>query len=335
MRTFALLLTLLSITTTGMSIEHAVPTNRSELKDGEWFPYVISKIAPLERWRFATSPEDLRKSDFASDFEYQSAIRDSSSFPRFCFSLFRPKPELWRALLAAVENQTGPVFWQFNGDCLAAYPRKLTFMAPITSDEDIREMMRRIEEAQRNPPQPDLEFVKKAMADIPRFCGYLEHRLALIDKEPEQFDPAWLTREGLRSHPAQFEDFIESGSWSVALTRNPNSDSRSQLKDIYLNFGISAWGAEKLLKSLGADWDKYVRSGNSGPIVAEYPILSQFDDETADVIVSPKQVQALLKECFKAEGHVKDAPSIRVLDKFIRIARWAEKLQVGIYFGGQ
>jgi hypothetical protein len=318
-----------------MSIEHAVPTNRSQLNGGEWFPYVISKIAPLERWRFAASSADLSMSEFESDLEYQNAIRDSSSFPRFCFSLFRPKPEFWRDLLAAIENQNGPVFWQFNGSCLAAYPRKLTFVAPITSPEDIREMMRRTEDAQRNPPKANSEFVKKAMADIPRFCAYLEDRLALVRKEPKQFDIGWLTKQGLRSHPAQFEDFLEPGSWSVALSKNPKVDWRSRKRDIYLHFGISASGAAELLKRLGADWDKYMSSENGGPILATYPMLSRFDDETADVIISPKQVPALLQECFRAENHVKDPSSIRVLDKLIRIARWAEKLQVGIYFGGQ
>jgi len=58
MRRLALILWLLFLTNSIMSAEHRVPTNRSELKGGDWFPYVISKIAPLESWTVEPSAAD-------------------------------------------------------------------------------------------------------------------------------------------------------------------------------------------------------------------------------------------------------------------------------------
>src|SRR5438105_101277 len=92
---------------------HSVPKDRAALTNRDWLPHVISKIAPLEWWSFASSSSDLRREDFSSDYEYEQARADTS-FPRFCFSLFRPKPEVVSLLRAAVDGYKGDVIWAMD-----------------------------------------------------------------------------------------------------------------------------------------------------------------------------------------------------------------------------
>jgi hypothetical protein len=56
---------------------------------------------------------------------------------------------------------------------------------------------------------------------------------------------------------------------------------------------------------------------------------------TEDTIYEHDEIDALLAEYLKAQAKLKDPQAIRGLDNLIRIARWAQKLKTGIYFGGQ
>src|SRR5215475_6866711 len=82
-----------------LAAEHPVPKDRTTLADRDWLPHVISKVAPLEWWSFASSPSEIRREDYASDFIYSSEKQDAWHFPRFCFSFFRAKPEVISSLL--------------------------------------------------------------------------------------------------------------------------------------------------------------------------------------------------------------------------------------------
>src|SRR5215813_3318363 len=318
-----------------MSAVHPVPKDRAALSNRDWLPHVISKLGPLEWWTFVSSSAEIRREDYPSDFGYALAKQDTWEFPRFCFSLFRPKPEVMSSLFTAVEQYAGGVVWAMHEGCIGAWPAKTTFMAPITTDEE----RRRFEEVARNPPQADPEFVKGAMIDAPKFSLYLEERLGLKGKPSLDFDPQWLTREGLAASRGQFEDYWEPGDWSVFLALKPKEFAKTSeptsASDRPLAMGVGMREQNALLEELGADWDSYQRGGMQGPVLSAYPLLSRLGDIAEDTFYEPDEVDALLAEYLRAQNKVKDIQAIRALDNLIRIARWAQKLKVGIYFGGQ
>jgi len=318
-----------------MAGEHSIPKDRANLTAGEWFPYVLSKIGPLEWWNFAASHKDVRRDEYPSDWSYNLAKQNTWEFPRFCFSLFRPKPELFAALFGAVDKYKGEVVWSMHDGCIGAMPGRPTFYPTLSTPQDFENLASAIQ----NPPKPDPDFVKRAMSDIPRFCLYLETALGLTEKPTQDFDQEWLTAEGLAHCGGEFDDFVERGSWSVFLARQPDkyghdfkptsSDDRS------INFGISMFEHDALFIDLGADWTKYQQSGGAGPILPNYPLLSRLDDISNDAVYQPTEVNGLLAELLRLQEALKDPQAIRGADKLVRTARWAQKLQVGIYFGGQ
>ena len=317
---------------------HPVPKDRAALADRDWLPYVISKLAPLEWWSFAASSAEIRREDYSSDFRYQLAKQDSWEFPRFCFSLFRPKPEIMTSLIAAVNEYNGDVIWVMHDDCIAAMPGtpgKQMFYTALPTAENLKKM----EELARNPRQADPEFVKRAMSGVPRFAAYLEQGLGLAGKPPLDFDPQWLTQQGLAASRGQFEDFWEPGDRSVFLARDPAEYARTSKPtspvDRDLALGIGMFEEDALLAELGADWESYQRSGENGALVPAYPLLSRLSDISDDALYESGEVDALLAECVQAQVKVKDHLAIRGLDNLFRIARWAQKLKVGIYLGGQ
>jgi hypothetical protein len=107
-----------------MFATHPVPKDRTALTDGEWFPHVLSKLAPLEWWSYQESNADVKRKDYASDWRFQLARQNTWEFPRFCFSLYRPSNESFTALLRAVEEYQGAVVWHMHDDCIGAWPSK-------------------------------------------------------------------------------------------------------------------------------------------------------------------------------------------------------------------
>jgi hypothetical protein len=315
-----------------MAAVHAVPKNRSALTGGEWFPYVISKLAPLEAWTFAASMDDVKRENYSSDFSYNLARQNTWEFPRFCFRMFRPPIEDWTALYKGVGEYQGSVIWVMHDGCIAPMAAKPTLYAPITSEE----AKHNLEDAIRNPPKADPEFVKKAMADIPSLCGFLEKKLGLQDKNPVDFDQRWLTREGLAQSRTEFEEFFEPGSWSVFLAREPEVYAKTfaptSPSDRHLSIGIGMFEHDALFKELGARWES---GGEREPPLPDYPLLSRLDDITSDATYAPDDVSPLLAEYSRAQQAARDPQSLRGLDNLIRIAKWAQRLRLGIYFGGQ
>jgi hypothetical protein len=333
----------LIVTMTAMAQTHEFPTDRNELKGGEWFPYVFSKLAPLEWWNFVSSLDQIKRADYHSDWAYGLAKQDTRNFPRFCFSFFRASPKLLANLQPVFDKYKGDVAWLLEGDCIIPIAGnsdlRLAMLPEYVSSgnpEDIRIIA---EEMAKHPPQPDAEFVKKATADLPRFCAWLEDRLDLRDKPPLLFDPHWLTREGLAAVPGRFEDFAEPGAWTAVLTRDPQSyaDTRGVTsgKQIFLGFGLGMFEQEALFDELGADWEGFQARGRQGPVLPRYPLLSRLDDNTEDAFYPPEDIDSFLVECVRAQEQVKNPQSVRGLDKLIRIARWAQKLKLGIYFSGE
>jgi len=317
--------------------QHAVPTNRSTLKGGAWFPYVIGKLAPLEWWSYQESISDVKQEEYRSDSSYQLARQNTWEFPRFCFAMFRPSLESIHALLNAVKDYEGGVAWVMHDDCIGAWKTKPTAQGMVRLPYTMsKEEVEKHNESLRQPP--DSAFIEKAVADIPAFCSYLEKRLGLTEPDPRQFDPRWLTAEGLAQSKEDFEDFVEPGEWSVFLTRDPDTYAKTFKptspvdRSVGMSFGM--FQGEELFKELGAESNKNNLGRDESSIVPGFPLLSRLSDVTSDATYQPGEVAQLLSEIHRAQQIAKGRRSIRALDNLIRVARWAEQLNVGIYFGG-
>src|SRR5438067_46561 len=125
---WGILLTVAS--TIPMAGSGSIPKDRAQLSNGDWFPYVISKLSPLEWWSFAASSAEVRREDYPSDWGYELAKQNTWEFPRFCFSLFRPNPEVFSSLLEKVEQYEGDVVWVMHDNCIVAMSFHPTFYTP-------------------------------------------------------------------------------------------------------------------------------------------------------------------------------------------------------------
>jgi hypothetical protein len=288
-----------------------IPKDRTELTGGEWFPYVLSKIAPLEWSNYRESSSDVTGTHYSVD-----------QFPNFCFFLFRPPTESYFALVRAVSEYQGAVVWQVIGNCIAALPAKPTFYAPILTEEDAK----RLEQAIKNPPKPDPTFVKRAVADIPGLGSYLEKRLNLTDVVPKDFDPAWLTREGLAQSRDEYADFYEPGDQPVFLVSGSKT-FRSSAGRQRLGMGVTMHQIGQIINELEAS--------SEDDSLQDFPLLSRLSDITNSAIYEPTEIPSFQSELLHVQRVAKQPPSIRGLDNLIRIARLAEKQNLGIYFVGQ
>ena len=175
---------------------------------------------------FQESMSDVKQEEYRSDSSYQLARKNTWEFPRFCFAMFRPSLESIHALLNAVKDYEGGVAWVMHDDCIGAWKAKPTgqgmVLLPYTMS---KEEIEKHNESLRQPP--DAAFIEKAVADIPAFCLYLEKGLGLTERDPQQFDPRWLTAEALAHSKGDFEDFVEPGEWSVFLARDPDTYAKT------------------------------------------------------------------------------------------------------------
>jgi hypothetical protein len=319
--------------------QHAVPTNRSTLKGGAWFPYVISKLAPLEWWSYQESISDVKREEYLSDRSYELDRQNTWEFPRFCFSMFRPSAESVRELVKAVKDYEGAVAWVMHDDCIGAWKSKPASDGIVMLPPDRTMSSEEIEKHNQSLRQPpDGAFLEKAVADIPVFCSYLENRLGLTERDPQQFDPRWLTAAGLAESKGEFEDFLEPGTWSVFLTRDPDEFAKTfkptSPPDRSLGLSMTMSQQDDLFKELGAEWNSENTATKDSPLIPGFPLLSRFSDVTSDAVYAPDEVASFLEELRRAQQIVKEPSSIRGLDNLIRVARWAQKLNLGIYFGG-
>lgn len=246
--------------------------------------------------------------------------------------MFRPSAESFRALLNAVKDYEGAVAWVVHDDCIGAFKSKPTSHGMVSLPSEMSPQdIEKYNQSLRQPPDP--AFIEKAVADIPVFCSYLEKRLGLTERDPQQFDPRWLTAEGLAQSKGHFEEFLEPGTWSVFLARDPDTYTKTSKptspNDRSLSMGIGMFQQEDLFNELGAKW-----SGGISAVIPGFPLLSRLSDISSEAIYEPDEVASFLEELLRAQQVVKKPGSIRGLDNLIRIARWAQKLNVGIHFGG-
>jgi hypothetical protein len=323
----AALLFLLS-TLSAAKVANPVPKMRESLSGGDWFPYVFAKIAPLEKWNVVLSSDDIVREHYASESEFAAAKRNTWAIPRFCFAFFRPSARDFLRLLSSVDRYQGAVFWSYIDGCLQAFQSKATFYGPI-GDLSQEEMLERLEDAIRNPPKADPEFVKKAIADIPNFCMFVESQLGLRDRSPQDFDSSVFAKEKLAESPGTFEDFFEPGDF-MPILKAPGKPMVG--RNDRPNFGISSEAMNDLLTELGADWGK---TSYEDLFVPDYPLLSRLSDIANTAVYQPAEINRLLAEVLRAQGQAKYPSSIRTLDKLYRIVKWAERDETGIVFPGQ
>lgn len=170
------------------------------------------------------------------------------------------------------------------------------------------------------------------MADIPNLCLYIEKEFDIASKESQDFDDHVLTREGLASTPGLFDDFVEPGDFWPFLEDRSQRNGASSLRGPA--FGIDSGRLWDAMQELGA------RPANSvgnlqDPILKDYPLLSRLNDISMGAYYEPQEIPSLIAEVVRAQSKVKQSPSLRALDDFYRIARWAERDRTGIFFPGQ
>ena len=315
------------------AVSHPVPKSRTDLKGSDWFPFVFSKIAPLEEWRVETSATDIKRENYTSDSEYGQSIRNTWEFPRFCFSFFRPPAEAGANLRAAIEQYHGAVTWVLMGGCVSAYPAgtKFTFYTPLGSDPDA---MAKFTEAMRNPPKPDPELVRLAISDVPTFCSYLEESLGLTGKTPQDFDLNWLTTEGLRQSRPEPEDFVEPGDWWVEL--RPQQSTQQGSARVSFSFGPTDLEISAILDELGGNRDKRPEERNRS-LLLRFPMLSRLGGFSAldTFYFTREEARWLYSECVQVQPRLRSRKAIRGMDKLIRMAHRADELQMGIFFAGE
>src|SRR5207245_6890108 len=261
------------------------------------------------------------------------ARQNTCEFPRFCFAMFRPSLESIHALLNAVNDYEGGVAWVMHDDCIGAWKAKPTGQGMVRLPYTMsKEEIEKHNESLRQPP--DATFIEKAVADISVFCSYLENRLGLTERDPQQFDPRWLTAEGLAQSKGEFEDFVEPGTWSVFLARDPDTYAKTFKptspvdRSVGMSFGM--FSGEELFKELGVEWkSSNGEEAGAALVVPGFPLLSRLSDITSDATYQPDEVAQLLSEILRAQQIAKGRRSIRALDNLIRVARWAAKLNVG------
>ena len=140
--------------------------------------------------------------------------------------MFRPSRESLRALRNAVKDYEDAVARVMHDDCIGAWKSKPTHYGMVRVPSNVSSA----ETEEHNPSlrqPPDSAFIEKTVADIPVFCSYLEKRLGLTDRDPQQFDPRWLAAEGLAESKGEFEDFLEPGTWSVFVARDPHTYAKT------------------------------------------------------------------------------------------------------------
>jgi hypothetical protein len=253
--------------------------------------------------------------------------------------MFRPSAESVRASVNAVKEYEGAVAWVMHDDCIGAWKAKPTSDGFVMLPPDKAMSSEEIEKHNQSLGQPpDPAFIEKAVADIPVFCSYLEKRVGLTESGPHQFDPLWLTAEGLAQSKGEFEDFLEPGTWSVFLARDPDKFAKTfkptSPTDRSLGLSMTMSQQDDLFKELGAEWNSQNAATKDSPIIPGFPLLSRFSDVTSDAVYEPDEVASFLEELRRAQQIAKERRSIRALDNLIRIARWAQQLNLGIYFGG-
>jgi hypothetical protein len=320
-----------------MRAYHPVPRDRHALRSIDWFPHVLSKLAPLEWWAFSASATDIRREDYSSDSAFAIARQNTWAFPRFAFSMFRPSPDAYASLHTAVNEYNGEIAWSMQNSFIAARLTKSADLAvaPLT----IGSMS---EGRTLSAPQSDPEFVKRAVDDIPHLGVYLESRLGLGDRPAVDFDPRWLTRAGLTASRPQFEDFVEPGFWTAILAKEPETLVRTgqstsgEDRPLSIGIAISQWDA--LCEELGEN-RQTDSTDKKRPSLPEYPLMSRMDDRRysafyrfGDTFYRAEEINALLIEYQRAQDCVQDPHAIRGLDNFVRIGRWAHQLKVGIAF---
>jgi len=310
-------------------LSRPVPKDRNSLKGGDWFPYGFSKIAPLEWWSCSNFAIDLKLKHFPDGIRYKSALNRAYLSPVFSFSWFRPRPDSYRRQQELLEGYIGPVYWWKVDANISAYKRKPRPGLIAISSEEVRQQWEK-EKAELLTPDPD--FIQRCIEDIPALCAYIEKQLGLEGVAPSDFSEEWLTAEGLAHCRGEFEDFYDRGTHVPYLARNPDRHARdfkpTSETDLQLHIHVSL----PSVKTRNAANYSEIQPATG---VSQCPLLLSFPEPWDDGTYQPEQIPGLLAELRYVQSHAKEADLLRSLDNFIRVANWANKLELGIYLSGQ
>ena len=306
-----------------------VPKDRVSLKGGDWFPHVFSKVAPLEWWNYCNSASDLQPNDFPDGISYKSALNTGSRSPVFSFSFFRPKPGSHLKLIGLLERYKGAAYWSKVDANISAYKRKPTFQGIIAiTSEEVRQQL---EKEDTELLTPDSDFIQRCVEDIPALCAYIEKEFGLEGVAPTDFSEKWLTAEGLAYSRGEFEDFHDRGTHVPYLARDPDRYAKdfkpTSEADLELHICVSLPSVE----TPGPNCSE-IRPATG---VSQCPLLLGFPMPWDDGTYQAEQIPDLLAELRIVQDYAEDLALLRALDNFIRVANWANKLNLGIFLSGQ
>jgi hypothetical protein len=264
----------------------------------------LSKIAPLEQWE----------------------VSQSRTGPRFCWTLFRAKPEQLEELWRTIGSFRGQTQWHLVDNCLEPGVGLLRapgqhLLSPSTA------------------PPPATQMNKADInRDLAALGNEIEMRLDLQRAKPMPFSEEQLTKEGLRKSRGPFEDFADGGQRTVYLIVKPTSELFEATKsDIRLHFEPQDDEMTAIFVDIvGADLTKRdfpaLTAAEAEKVEKAFPVLWKIRDYYDGAYLTAEEAQALSRECNALDRIVSSPRALRGLDKLIRIANWASTKHYGVFF---
>jgi len=263
----------------------------------------LSKIAPLEQW-------DASWSDRG---------------PRVCWKLFRPNPQEAARLLEIISSFQGHRRWHLVDYCLEP---GVGLLSPPGESAHFLAMPTVVQISDAD-----------AASDLAVLANEIEKRLDLVNVQPRSFSEALLTKEGLQKSRGPFEDFEDGGQRLVHLIVNPGAAEMFEPRetDIMLHFGpmydeMTAISGDIVGTDLTRRDGQTLTEAEAARIERQFPVVSSISDYYEDAYLSPREAEALSKECVTLEKIISSPNAARGLDKLSRIANWAAKERYGVLF---
>ena len=312
----------------------AFEKNRDQIEAEEWFPYVLSKLYPIEWMQFASQPD-----------------QHGAQAPRFCWRYRPSDSSAYNRVEQAVSEFHGEVLWRLYAGYLRCCIAAVTLAGPsggyLQTPPDL------------NPPEkhavpaPDPALLAKAVEEIPKLCQHIEQRLGLRNVLPKPFAPESDGACQQKPLPRDLEDFVEPGMHVVWLVRDTaefeSHSGPASRSDRMLHFGVTRQEWQTIfLEVLNADEQKHGNLPNMPPgqsrtaypaepkaKVRAYPVLSRTRRYLYDLIFETGEVRLLRQECQHAMARTSSPVALRGLEKLSRICAEAIRLGLGIYMMSQ
>jgi hypothetical protein len=307
--------------------------SRDQLQGEEWFPYVLSKLYPIEWMEFVRQPD-----------------RHEPRAPRFCWRYDNPGATAYTQIERAIADFRGAARWKLYGGyrrcCIAAFAQETVALQPLPSERDS------FKPSEQGSATPDATFLADAMQEIPALCRHIEERLGLRDALPRPLQDHATERQRNPLPPHDVEDFVEPGMHTVWLVRDPAafeaSSEPTSRSDRMLHFGLTheEWytiffevlgvdrGDRKLSQGHVAETQPHYPAELKAKISA-YPMLSRIRGYLYDAVFETEEIRRLHQECRLVKARTSNPIALRGIEKLLRISAQASRLGLSIYLKSQ